>query len=119
MLLDQLRAHARNFNDPTRRQALADAYTPIVRGFLLPCAAYYLFVTWAHWRDESEQNFALLGTISVSTAIIALALRQFYLSSDRNSLGRLEFAGIIANMLIYTNVVSYQLETRKNPRTFG
>lgn len=109
MLLDQLRAHARNFNDPTRRQALADAYTPIVRGFLLPCAAYYLFVTWAHWRDESEQNFALLGTISVSTAIIALALRQFYLSSDRNSLGRLEFAGIIANMLIYTNVVSYQL----------
>ncbi len=40
---------------------MADAYRPIVRGFLLPGAAYYVFVTWGHWRDESGNHLLILG----------------------------------------------------------
>lgn len=109
MLLGRLRAVARNFNDPTRRQALADAYAPIVRGFLLPCAAYYVFVTWGHWRDEAGSDLLILAGISIATVLVTIALRQWFLSGETVSFGRLELAGLTANMLIYANVVAYLL----------
>ena len=40
-------------NPLASRRALAEAYTPIIRGFLLPCAGYYTYVSWGHWTDET------------------------------------------------------------------
>lgn len=45
MMFDLLTRHYRVWTNAVRRQAMADVYRPIVRGFLLPGAAYYLFVT--------------------------------------------------------------------------
>lgn len=106
MFLDRLRASARNFDDPARRQALAEAYAPILRGFLLPCAAYYVFVTWGHWRDETGLPFFILAGISAATVAINIFLRQHFLADQRVTFGRLELAGLLTNLLIYANVVA-------------
>lgn len=101
--------HYRIWASPTRRQAMADAYRPIVRGFLAPGAAYYLFVTWAHWGDETGLNLAILGGISLLTAISYLIFRSFVLPAEKTSLRRLEIIGITTNLLMYSNVVAYML----------
>lgn len=68
MMFDLLTRHYRVWTSAVRRQAMADAYRPIVRGFLLPGAAYYLFVTWGHWRDETGAQLIMLGGLSRATA---------------------------------------------------
>jgi hypothetical protein len=42
---DAVRRQYRAWTSATRRRAMAEAYRPIVRGFLLPGAAYYFLVT--------------------------------------------------------------------------
>jgi diguanylate cyclase (GGDEF)-like protein len=104
-LVDTYKASA----DPARQQAFATAYIPIVRSFLLPGAAYYVYITSRHWVDETGMNLIILGSLSALTAMIFVALR-YYLSSERLvSLKRLELAGFSANMLIYLNVTIYFL----------
>ncbi len=97
------------WRDPVRKQALADAYSPIVRGFLLPGSAYYLFVTWGHWRDEKGLNFAILAGLSVMTAIIYHLLRRVVLSRKNTPLEILEASGLITNILMCGNVLAYML----------
>jgi len=95
--------------DPVRQQAIAEAYGPIVRSFLLPGAAYYLFITWAHWRDESGLSFAILGSISAITALSFLVMRRCVLMNGKITYHNLELSGLLANMLIYVNVLTYLL----------
>ena len=95
--------------DPVRKQALADAYTPIVRGFLLPACVYYVFVTWGHWRDEKGLNFAILAGFSAVTAISYYLLRQHILCGSKPQLEILEASGLVTNLLMCSNVVAYQL----------
>lgn len=68
------------WTNQVRRQALAEAYTPIVRGFLLPGTAYYLFVTWGHWKDETGIYLMVLGGLSLVTALIYETCRRFIVS---------------------------------------
>ncbi|WP_321382151.1 EAL domain-containing protein [Rhizobium sp.] len=99
----------RTWMSPPRQQAMADAYRPIVRGFLAPGAAYYLFVTWAHWRDETGSNLVILGGISFLTAFSYLVFHRYTLPVDKTSLRRLEIVGILTNLLMYSNVLAYML----------
>lgn len=88
---------------------MAEAYRPIVRGFLLPGAAYYFLVTWLHWQDESGFSLLILGGISLLTAICYTAFRWLLLPAGRTSLPRLEAVGFATNLLMYSNVLAYML----------
>jgi len=105
----QWRKYAAAWSNPARARALAEAYRPIVRGFLLPGSAYYAFVSFGHWRDESGFSLALLGGSSVLTAIAYVMVRQFVLSGAPKSLLTLELSGLAANLLMYANVLIYML----------
>jgi diguanylate cyclase (GGDEF)-like protein len=109
MLRGQFARHYRTWSDATRRQAMADAYRPIVRGFLLPGCAYYLFVTWGHWRDETGAGLLILGGISLATVIAYAVFRGVLLPEGRTTLARLEAVGLAANLLLYANVLAYML----------
>ncbi|MGL3608409.1 putative bifunctional diguanylate cyclase/phosphodiesterase [Rhizobium sp. G187] len=99
----------------TRRRAMAEAYRPIMRGFLLPGWAYYLFVTWGHWRDETGFNFYFLGGLSLATAIAYAVFRWALLPAGRTPLRRLETVGLATNLLMYLNVVAY-MQTHSEPQ---
>ncbi len=88
---------------------MAEAYRPIVRGFLLPGAAYYFLVTWLHWQDESGFSLLILGGISLLTAVCYTAFRWLLLPAGRTSLPRLEAVGFATNLLMYSNVLAYML----------
>jgi len=94
---------------PELREAAADAYRPIVQGFLLPGSLYYVFVTWGHWKDEAGSNLLLLGGLSLTTALCYHWMRAHLLAKSKTSLLMLELAGLNANILIYLNVVAYLL----------
>ncbi|AKH99598.1 diguanylate cyclase (GGDEF) domain-containing protein [Hoeflea sp. IMCC20628] len=93
--------------DPVRQQALATAYCPIVRGFLLPGMIYYSYITLTHFRDETGLELAILASICFTTVVSYYVMRQHVLASDKLSLQRLELIGLAANLLIYLNVVCY------------
>jgi diguanylate cyclase (GGDEF)-like protein len=99
----------RLWTSATRRRAMAEAYRPIVRGFLLPGAAYYYLVTWLHWRDESGTNLFILGGTSLLTALLYTIFRWTLLPARRTSLKRLEVIGFITNLMMYSNVLAYML----------
>ncbi|WP_339762118.1 EAL domain-containing protein [uncultured Hoeflea sp.] len=93
--------------DPFRQQALANAYTPIIRSVLMIGCAYYIYVTWSHWQDETGRSLAILGSISALTAFSYYVLRQYALAGKLISLRRLELASVAMNLLMYMNVLSY------------
>ncbi|PHR19035.1 MAG: GGDEF-domain containing protein [Hoeflea sp.] len=95
--------------DPVRRQAVAEAYGPIVRSFLLPGAAYYAYITWAHWKDETGASLAILAGISAVTALCFILLRRYVVVKGKITYINLELSGLFANMLIYINVLTYLL----------
>ena len=93
--------------NPVRRQAMATAYSPILRGFLLPGIFYYLYVTYSHWQDETGLTLVMFASISFTTAVCYYLMRQHVLVSEKLTLEELELNGLIANLLMYLNVVSY------------
>ena len=107
MNIDKLLGIFKHSPDPLRQQAMADAYIPILRAFLIPGCAYYVFITWRHWQDQSGLSLAILGSISAVTALSYYMLRQYALAGKPVSLQRLELAGLSINMLMYLNVLSY------------
>lgn len=109
MMFRHILQHYQNWQNPSRTRALADAYRPIVRGFLLPGSAYYAFVTWGHWNDEAGGTLAVLGGLSALTAAIYHFMRTNLLPEGKTSLLRLELAGLATNMLMYANVLAYML----------
>ncbi|MGJ8573048.1 MAG: putative bifunctional diguanylate cyclase/phosphodiesterase [Hoeflea sp.] len=107
MTLASLFAFFKTRNDPVRKQAMADAYSPILRAILLPLSAYYVFITWAHAQDETGLNFILLGSVSAITAVSYFVIRQQLLARDRVTIDRLELSGLLINALLYLNVLGY------------
>jgi diguanylate cyclase (GGDEF)-like protein len=99
----------RTWSDPRRQQAMANTYCPIVRSFLLPGSAYYVYITWRHWVDETGTTLHILASLSILTAMSFLALWRYLSQARQISLKRLELAGLSANMLIYLNVLIYLL----------
>jgi diguanylate cyclase (GGDEF)-like protein len=108
-MFDRLLSEYRAWASRARRQAMADAYQPIVQGFLLPGSAYYVFVTWGHWKDETGLNLLILGGISLSTALLYHFFRTVALGGEGVSLARLEAIGLATNLLMYSNVLAYMI----------
>ena len=108
-MLKAIGQYCTTWGDGHHRQALAEAYVPIVRGFLVPGCAYYLFVTWGHWRDETGTNLAILASLSFITAISYALLRQVVLAGRQVDLGLLERTGLAINLLMYANVLVHML----------
>lgn len=91
-----------------KRQALAEAYLPIVRGILLPAGLYYIFIACSYFLDVVGPKYLLLAGISAVTAIIYYIIRQHVLVG-RVSMIRLEMSGLLFNVLMYTNVLLVML----------
>lgn len=108
-LLDLGRQHYAVWTDAHRRQALAEAYRPIVRGFLAPALAYYLFVTWGHFQDETGWNLVALSALSLGTAGLYLLLWKVTSRQDRLTIGRLEAIGLLTNAAMFANLAAYML----------
>lgn len=108
-MFKQVIQHYRTWASATRKQAMADAYRPIIRGFLAPGFVYYLFVTWGHWHDEEGLHLAILAGISLLTATCYALFRWFCLPDGLTSLRRLEAVGVATNLLMYSNVLAYML----------
>lgn len=108
-MFDLLKRQYKAWTNRTRQQAMAEAYRPIVSGFLLPGTAYYLFVTWGHWKDETGNLLFILGGLSLATAAFYYLFRRFVLAGERVSLARLEAIGVATNLLMYANVLLYML----------
>lgn len=106
----------RSANSLASRKALAEAYAPIIRGFLLPCAAYYTFVTWAHWRDETGLQFVVLAGLSALTVLVCLLMWRRLKSERTVSLHGMELVGLTANLLIYANVALYMYLSFQEPK---
>ena len=92
---------------PDTREALAAAYAPIIQSFLLPCAVYYLYVSWGHWQDEVGAQRLVLTALSISTAIYCLAARHWLTAAHKVTFGAIEWIALAANLLIYANVALY------------
>ncbi len=107
MNIDKMLGIFKHSTDPLRRQAMADAYAPIIRSVLIIGCAYYIYVTWSHWQDESGHSLAILGSISTLTAFSYYVLRQHALAGETVALSRLELASVSMNVLMYLNVLSY------------
>lgn len=88
-----------------RRRAIAEAYQPIIRGVLLPAAAYYLFVTWGHFYEEEGFNLLVLGGMSLFTALSYAFFRGVILARPKMTLAGLEAVGLAMNLLMFINVV--------------
>lgn len=102
-----LLGHYNSWIDPVRRQAMADAYSPITRAILVPLCAYYVFVTWGHWQDETGLYLAMLASVSAITVASYFLIRQGLLAGDKVTLNRLELSGLLINALMYMNVLGY------------
>ena len=72
--------------DPVRQQAIANAYLPVLRTILVPGCAYYAYITWSHWQDETGRILAVLSSVSALTAFSYYLLRQYVLSGNSASL---------------------------------
>lgn len=95
--------------DPVRQQAMANAYVPIIRAILIPGCAYYVYITWSHWQGETGLPLAILASLSAFTAFSFYAVRQYLLSGQVISLTSLELSGLLINILLYINVLTYLL----------
>lgn len=92
-----------------RQAAIADAYRPIVRSFLLSGSFFYLFITVGHWMKQTGPDFLVLAGISSATVLIYHVMRVKVLGAERLDLARLELVGVTANLLIYLNVLTHIL----------
>lgn len=97
------------WGDPVRQQAMADAYSPIVRGFLLPACIYYFYITWSHWNERSGLTLLALAPVSALTAISYYLIRQHVLTGDKVTLRKVEMAGLLTNLFMYLNVLGFML----------
>ncbi|MBP1850154.1 putative bifunctional diguanylate cyclase/phosphodiesterase [Rhizobium halophytocola] len=90
----------------TMRQEMAAAFQPIVRGFALPVALFYLLVIPSNFYFSSLVPALELSVVSASAAIV-IGLCRIYLS--RNGVVRfeqLEMVNALILLLMYVNCVN-------------
>lgn len=109
MTIDGLLNAFRNSNDPTRQQAMVDAYIPILRPILIPAGCYYLFVTWEHWQTQTGLMLVGFSLISMTTALAFFLFHRLLTTNRTMSLARLEMHNLAMHLFMYLNLVSYLL----------
>ncbi|MBP8246260.1 MAG: response regulator, partial [Phenylobacterium sp.] len=95
-----------NAVEPLPSQELATVYRPVVRGYLLAAAIYYLIITLSHPFYEKGADLLILTGLSAVTGVVGFA---FYvrLGDKAGSYLGLEAAALIVNALLFVNVVAY------------
>ncbi|MDC7684929.1 EAL domain-containing protein [Asticcacaulis sp. BYS171W] len=83
------------------------AIRPIVRGLCAVVGSYYIIVTISHMFYETGLALPVLTGLSGLTALVCFGLLFFY-TRRTESLTRLEITGLCINLLMYSNVVTYQ-----------
>lgn len=106
----------RRFVDPARRQAMAKAYTPIIRSILIPGCAYYAFTTYRYFDSDFSATMMMLAGLSAFTSLGYYFLRQHVLAGPDVTLRRLELSGLFFNLFIYLNVLSNLLVNFEQPK---
>jgi len=109
MRLATLVNYLRKSDDPARQQAMADAYTLILRPILIPACAYYLFVTWEHWQTQTGVMLIMFSLISTMTAFSFYLFHKHLTSKQKISLARLEMHSLAMHLFMYFNLLSYLL----------
>lgn len=87
---------------------IAVAYRPLHRGFLIATMAYYSFVTFAHFPDESGITLVVMASISAVTALYSVLLWRI-VETRQLSVGGLELLNGVLHLLMLLNVLAYQL----------
>ncbi|HQN49998.1 MAG TPA: histidine kinase dimerization/phospho-acceptor domain-containing protein, partial [Phenylobacterium sp.] len=85
---------------------VAAAYVPVVRGYLLAAACYYVVISCAHPFFEVGANLLYLEGLAVIAALSAGLLWRD-LKRRPPSMLRLEVAAACVNLLLLVNVVAY------------
>ncbi|WP_374344633.1 ATP-binding protein [Phenylobacterium sp.] len=85
---------------------VAAAYVPVVRGYLLAAACYYVVISCAHPFFEVGANLLYLEGLAVIAALSAGLLWRD-LKRRPPSMLRLEVAAVCVNLLLLVNVVAY------------
>lgn len=107
-LYDYAPAELRDVSSGALRQAMARAFQPIIRGFMLPVSLFYLVVIIPNFMLSAFDRALRLSALSAMTAVIALGL---YWVLRRRAVGfrGLELMGATALLLIYANCVNVLL----------
>jgi signal transduction histidine kinase/ActR/RegA family two-component response regulator len=83
------------------------AYVPIVRGYLLGAAGYYVFISLSHPFYETGWNLALLESMAVASAATGFFC-WWGLKRTRPDTIKLEAAAAGMNVLLMANTIAYQ-----------
>lgn len=89
--------------------AMADAYRPVLRGYVLAAALYYTIITASHPFYETGWALVVLEGLALTAALSGFFFWWMLGRPVVQSLWRLELAALIINALFMANVVSYQL----------
>lgn len=87
--------------------AVAEAYRPIVRGYVLAAAFYYLIISVAHPFYERGWALALLEGLAISACVAGFCFWRAF--RKPTATWRLELASLTVNALFTANVMAYQL----------
>lgn len=98
-------AELRDVSATALRQAMARAFQPIIRGFMLPVSLFYLVVLIPNFLLSAFDRAVRLSALSAVTAVVALC---FYRLMRRRAVGfhGLELMGAATLLLIYANCLN-------------
>jgi len=90
------------FPPASEREASAQMYRPLVRGYFLVVIGYYL-IAGICVAPFLESGRVLMTMIPLRLSVSALALAAFWLTRGTESGGRLELATLLVNLHIFIN----------------
>ena len=94
--------------EPIPTHEIAGSYLPILRGYLLAAAAYYVVISLSHPFYEKGLGLVALESLAVAAAVTGLWLWR-RLKTRPPEIRALELTALAMNTLFMANVVAYQL----------
>jgi len=80
-------------------------YRPIVKIFLQFVAIYYVIVTFNHFTSEIGLQLYIMVALSVGSALTAFWYSRKL--DENSSLRRIEFAGLLGNLILLVNLIYF------------
>lgn len=88
---------------------LANAYRPILKGFLGASVIYNSLIVFANYFTEDLVGFAILGGISAATAIVSFVFLRYLRRQDHVSYLQMELGSLAVYALFYLNMTGHHL----------
>src|SRR6187431_1651649 len=93
--------------EPIPPQEIAGSYLPILRGYLVAAAAYYLLISLSHPFYEKGMTLVVLEALAVVAAAAGFWLWR-WLKVRPPEMRVMEAAALAMNALFMANVMAYQ-----------